>query len=206
VSSRTVCGTAAIHGRGTGRCAWHLVPCAGLTGLLLATALAAVSEGAIAKTPAAFAQLAYGEDTMASTLGLQWHPGWHYHWPGGPEGSVYLEAEVGRWEVARPHRHGAAWVSQWSVVPVFRWKPQSAANHYLEVGIGAAWVAPVYRRDDKQFSSRFQFRDHVALGWFVGHRRQWEVSLRVQHFSNAGIEQPNPGINMVGLRLAFHPS
>ncbi len=33
--------------------------------------------------------------------------------------------------------------------------------------------------------------------------RPWEWLLRLQHFSNAGIEHPNPGENSVQLRVVM---
>ncbi len=47
-----------------------------------------------------------------------------------------------------------------------------------------------------------QLGDHLAAGWQFGPRRDHELTLRIQHFSNAGIRHPNPGENFVQLRYA----
>ena len=34
--------------------------------------------------------------------------------------------------------------------------------------------------------------------------QRYDASVRFQHLSNGGLVQPNPGINFVQLRLAYH--
>jgi lipid A 3-O-deacylase len=38
----------------------------------------------------------------------------------------------------------------------------------------------------------------------LGQQRQHELQLRLEHVSNAGIKEPNPGANFVQLRYALH--
>jgi len=40
----------------------------------------------------------------------------------------------------------------------------------------------------------FQFRTYAGLNWDI--TRYWRLSYRFEHISNAGIEQPNPGLNL----------
>jgi len=54
----------------------------------------------------------------------------------------------------------------------------------------------------KRFGSKFNFGDHAAIGLQLGKSRQHEVALRIEHFSNAGIEHPNPGENFLQLRYS----
>jgi hypothetical protein len=44
----------------------------------------------------------------------------------------------------------------------------------------------------------------VAAGVSFGDQLQWDVAARLQHFSNAGINNPNPGINFFQLRVDYH--
>lgn len=81
------------------------------------------------------------------------------------------------------------------VTPVVRWRPSAAASWHVEAGIGAHWLSEKYRTDRREFSTRFQFGDLIGVGWQFGARRQWEVGYRFIHYSNAGIERPNPGEN-----------
>ena len=65
---------------------------------------------------------------------------------------------------------------------------------------GVNVLAPLYRSRDKRFSTAFNFGDHVGIGVQLGDDHGQELSLRLQHFSNAGIKDPNPGENFVQLR------
>lgn len=89
---------------------------------------------------------------------------------------------------------------QLGITPVLRYS--RSGRLFFEVGIGANVLAPVYRSNDKRFSTTFNFGDHVALGYRFGARQRHEVALRWQHFSNAGIREPNPGEDFVQLRYA----
>lgn len=46
--------------------------------------------------------------------------------------------------------------------------------------------------------------DSLGLGVSLGAQRQHELLLRLQHVSNAGLKQPNPGLNFLQLRYALH--
>lgn len=153
---------------------------------------------------AAFAQAAYGDDTQAATVGLQWHPRWHWRPTRRSRLSLYFEFELGRWRAEFDASDSAwSWVSQFSVVPVLRWSARADNGWYLEIGVGPSYLTPVYRSATRRFSSQFQFRDHLGIGRTFGARGRHDLSLRILHFSNAGIERPNPGLDMVGLRYSW---
>jgi hypothetical protein len=61
-------------------------------------------------------------------------------------------------------------------------------------------IAPAYHTDGKRFSTAFNFGDHVGIGREFGSEHRQELALRVEHFSNAGIDHPNPGENFVQVR------
>lgn len=73
---------------------------------------------------------------------------------------------------------------------------------FVDGGVGVSVTDVIYRFKEKAFSTRFNFGSHVAVGYSFGAQRAQEVSLRVQHFSNAGIKKPNPGDTFVQLRYA----
>ena len=75
-----------------------------------------------------------------------------------------------------------------------------AAGFVRRGGIGANVIVPIYHSDDKHFSTEFNFGDHLAIGRQFGDHREQEIALRLQHFSNAGIREPNPGENFQQLR------
>ena len=130
---------------------------------------------------------------------------WDWRWQKPLSGGLltgYWEISFGRWSSqADPAGNSSAWVSQVGVTPVLRWHPGAGTvPWFVEVGIGANVLTPIYRSRDKRFSTAFNFGDHLAVGWHLGAAQQHGISLRVQHFSNAGIKHPNPGENFLQLR------
>ena len=113
---------------------------------------------------------------------------------------------MGRWAVEHPDgSNHASWVTQLGVTPVLRWSLGGDASHwFVEGGIGANVLLPIYRARNKAFSTTFNFGDHLGIGASFGEGDRQELVLRVQHFSNGGIKRPNPGENFVQLRYAAH--
>lgn len=149
-----------------------------------------------------FVQLGVAEDATAATLGVVWTSDWSYPFAGGQFG-LYWEVSMGRWVAElEDGTSSSAWVTQLGITPVLRWMPDRGA-WFVELGIGANLLLPIYRSEDKTFSTTFNFGDHLAVGAVFGDRRQHELALRIQHFSNAGIKHPNPGEDFVQLRYVY---
>ncbi|HIZ51571.1 MAG TPA: acyloxyacyl hydrolase, partial [Candidatus Pseudomonas excrementavium] len=73
---------------------------------------------------------------------------------------------------------------------------------FLEGGIGASDFTET-DLGDQDMVSKFQFEDRLGAG--LKFASGSEVGVRYFHYSNAGIKQPNDGIDMAALyyRLAF---
>jgi lipid A 3-O-deacylase len=85
------------------------------------------------------------------------------------------------------------------VTPFARW--WFASNTGAELGVGANVFSGTHL-GDKDISTAFQFGSSVGLF----HQLQgtpWLLGLRLTHYSNAGIERPNPGQNYVQLRASY---
>lgn len=83
--------------------------------------------------------------------------------------------------------------------PVFVYRFNDAAISYVKFGVGVAYLADTTIKN-RNLSSYFQFEDQVGVGW------EWDrhdLSLVYMHYSNAGIEDPNDGIDMVMLSYAW---
>ena len=61
-------------------------------------------------------------------------------------------------------------------------------------------MTPIYRTSDKRFGTVFNFGNHIGVGYRLQGSTSPEWSLRLQHFSNAGIRNPNPGENFLQVR------
>lgn len=149
---------------------------------------------------AIFAQAGRASATTTFTLGLQWD--WNRSWHVGERGLVSgdTEASIGHWRA--DEGGGSAVVTQVGFTPTFRYWPGGArTGWFYEGGVGLNVLTPIYRTREKRFSTAFNFGDHIALGYKEQDERGWEWSLRLQHYSNAGIDQPNPGENFVQVRV-----
>ena len=63
-------------------------------------------------------------------------------------------------------------------------------------------VVSLNKIDNKDLSTRFQFEDRIGIGL---KNRNLNFYLRFMHYSNAGIKEPNDGLNstMVGFSYRF---
>ena len=71
---------------------------------------------------------------------------------------------------------------------------------YLELSGGTLFT----NHDVPYGTDRVNFTSSAALGThFLGDARNWSVELRYMHISNAGLSDPNPGINTIQVRLGI---
>lgn len=76
--------------------------------------------------------------------------------------------------------------------PVFTYQ-HNGSPWYFKAGIGVAYLSDT-QIAGRILSTRFQFEDQLGIGW---QHRQHDLSLVYRHYSNAGIEKPNHGIDLV---------
>ncbi|HEV8646787.1 MAG TPA: acyloxyacyl hydrolase [Burkholderiales bacterium] len=110
----------------------------------------------------------------------------------------YWQVAVGSWRV--PNDSGSRGnVTEVSATPVFRGTRALGASldAYAEAGIGIYLLSDTVSNSRTSLPTSFQFGSHVGAGLAFGEHRQFELGLGLQHLSNAGIKQPNGGINFV---------
>lgn len=173
-------------------------------GVALAAAWPLASAAGLALPDQVFVQAGVAENAQMLVAGLAWNRPWHRPLGAGRL-SLYWEASLGRWRgEGADGRRGNAWITQFGLTPVLRWQTAAAGQAwFVEGGIGANLLLPVYRSGGKSFSTHFNFGDHLALGRRFGAAGEHELALRLQHFSNGGIRHPNPGENFLQLRYAW---
>jgi len=177
----------------------------GMAGMTMVATLTANAQALPERRPLwvpdhVFAQIGTAEDARMAAVGVGWEvPALRGFVFGNSSG--YVEASIGRWvaDISDGSR-SSAWVTQVGITPVLRWHPFNDPWWFTEAGIGVNVLAPLYRSSDKRFSTAFNFGDHVGIGVQLGEDHRQELSLRLQHFSNAGIKDPNPGENFLQLR------
>jgi lipid A 3-O-deacylase len=163
----------------------------------------AAAEVSLIAPDAAFVQVGAADTTYGATLGVNWNWGREFA-VGNARFTGYWEASLSQWSYPAADVRRTAGLLQLGLIPVFRWRPeQGASPWFVEAGIGATLTTVAYQTDRKRFSTRFNFGDHLAVGRSFGLTRAHELSLRLEHFSNAGIKQPNPGESFVQLRYLY---
>ena len=118
--------------------------------------------------------------------------------------SGYWDASVGRWT---PHAAsgGNHEINDYGITPVLRYAPTTPSGDcipFLEAGIGVHYLSQHDLYAGHDMSTYFQFGDHIGAGVTLGSQHDWDVMMRLQHLSNAGIQNPNPGINFLQLRVS----
>lgn len=124
-------------------------------------------------------------------VGVQWNQ--DLHWLAHTRWRLYWDVSLGRWDL------DPGPIYDLGLTPVFRYA-KAARGPYAEAAIGYHVLTGSRIQDSVVFSTRFQFGDHVALGYRL---ERYDLSVRLQHVSNAGLRNPNPGINFLELQAQY---
>lgn len=157
-----------------------------------AAAVLLLSSAAVRAIDGMAVEIGAGEERTVM-LRLSVTDRWRKREPRRPEGwrlAGYWEYTAGLWD--NPDDSTA----ELAVTPVFRFE---RGRVYVEGAIGFHLVQ-THISAHRSFSTAFQFGDHLGAGYYFG---PYDLCLRVQHLSNGGIAQPNPGINFVLVRLHY---
>jgi hypothetical protein len=118
---------------------------------------------------------------------------------------AYWDLQAGRWR--GPLKPGEPHQETWDlgITPVFRLEraARTGAGALLRGCDRLPPAVDLRINADTNFSTHFQYGDHLAAGVLFGPQQRYDLSLRVQHLSNGGIAHPNPGINFIELRAAY---
>jgi hypothetical protein len=133
-----------------------------------------------------------GNDFERAGLGLRFGPFWSADW-GKWNASLRPELELNRFRYTGTEA-GPDSLNQGGAIGLFHVHyGQSRYRPYAEAGLGVAYFSRT-RLGDKNFSTHFQFSEHLGIGIeLVG---RGFGGLQVSHYSNADIEKPNAGINL----------
>ena len=169
--------------------------------LFTLAAVAALSAGQMAAVQAVDFTVAVGqtdESTMTYRLGAQFD--FNRSW---------FQTSVGRltgyWDAGYTYWEGDESTSNHSIslAPVFVYEfAGQSVKPYVEAGIGVAAFENT-EVEGNRLGSSFQFEDRIGAGLrFAGGH---EVGVRAIHYSNAGIKDPNDGVESYALhyRMAF---
>ncbi len=152
-----------------------------------------------------YAEFGKGNYVDMWRVGVQWN--WDRKWSCGENCLVsgYWEAAGGKFHSEQPDANNQI-VVDIGVTPVFRVARRETAGltPFLEGGIlGLHLISRTYANNNLKFGSSFQFGHFLGFGAEFGARREFALSYRFQHMSNAGIVRPNQGINFSEFHLAY---
>jgi hypothetical protein len=116
----------------------------------------------------------------------------HGWWP------THIQFGAGIWQV--PDLGGTTQRFDVNATPVWR---ANYARTYIEAGIGAYLLSETINNDTTHLATSFEFGSHVGAGLRIGERREATIGIALQHLSNAGIKQPNGGVNFLLLNASF---
>ena len=164
------------------------------------TRLAAALVAVLAVTGASLAQAAEVSAALGATSqgDLTYRIGLTSNWS-----SKWFETGTGHlggyWDAAYTYWEGgdASGAHSLSFSPVFVYEFSGFTyTPYIEAGIGLAAFSKT-EVGDQRLGSSFNFEDRIGLGLKLPGEQK--VGLRALHYSNAGIKQPNDGIESYSL-------
>lgn len=166
--------------------------------------------------------LSHGPETNSNAdmdsyrVSLLWD--WKQDWLEGSNWllSGYYDLSLLYWENQLSHQDGLSEEGSGSMAaisfsPVFRIKLRKALLNtitpYIEMGLGATWLSHssivAKATSAVDLGSRFQFEDRIGIGLQIGRQQQFELGYRYIHYSNAGINSDNDGIDFQQLHIGF---
>lgn len=109
-----------------------------------------------------------------------------------------VELGGGIWRV--PDLAGTTQRFDLHATPVWR---ADFARTYVEGGIGLFLLSHTINNDVTHMSTSFEFGSHVGAGLRIGERGETRLGIALQHLSNAGIKEPNSGVNFLVVAASF---
>lgn len=160
---------------------------------LMCLALPLLAAGSVsAAEPAISVFHSEYENYDRTGLSLRLAPMWATDW-GAWHVGLHPEFELSRFRYDGSSS-GADTMNQAGAIGMLRLvRGKGGFRPYAELGLGGALLS---RTDlgSKEFSTNFQFSEHVGLGLELGDR--FSVGWRFSHYSNGDIEMPNDGIDL----------
>jgi hypothetical protein len=109
---------------------------------------------------------------------------------------------VGSHGLARPGRRQRGHRCRFDLHATPVWRADFART-YVEGGVGLHLLSHTINNDATHMSTSFEFGSHVGAGLRIGERRDIRVGIALQHLSNAGIKEPNSGLNFLLVNASF---
>ena len=151
-------------------------------------------------------QLGYGvaqHKVKGADIGYGWDPCLNFWEMGGWRFSLTGEAHLTYFHTNEGAFHNNVYAI--GAQPMLRFiRDGGAIRPYIEAGAGVRVLSHPTITDTYTVSTAFQFMEVVGIGAQFGTHQQYQAGCRFQHISNAGIKEPNPGINFTQLYVQYN--
>lgn len=170
--------------------------------MLLITICLAGSQKLAFAVDSASLEVGTGNKTKVLRAGIQWHSDKQWFSSNATHLGMYWDATISQWKGDNYQNSGRKKnLAEVGITPVFRFQDDNKKGIYYEAGVGLHMLSDIYNNNDRHFSSKFQFGDHLGIGYVT--KTGWDFGIKIQHFSNGGIKQPNPGVNYAVLKAGL---
>lgn len=143
----------------------------------------------------------YTSDQSLQGLKLSYQKYWDKKWftEGNWFVTGYWDTSVQVWNVDAPTNSSIVAVG---FVPTFRLQQYKSNPWYFDAGLGAQLFS--HREIGKRANGSLpNFTEQFGVGKMFGDSNKYDISIRYEHSSNAGLADPNRGYDVVGVRLAM---
>jgi lipid A 3-O-deacylase len=148
-------------------------------------------------------EYATGNKTQMARLGTQWKWARHWRFANGAHIGGHWDLAIAQWRGKRFRNMAGQtqYITSVGITPVFRLQNATLKGFYAEGGIGIHYLSGLYNNNGNELSTRFQFGDHLGVGYVF--QNNLDLAVRIQHFSNGGIKNPNDGVNFGLIRVSY---
>jgi lipid A 3-O-deacylase len=108
----------------------------------------------------------------------------------------YFDLSYSRWNYKNENIRGV------SFSPVFVYYFDTNYKNikpFIDFGIGATYISKTSVAE-KELSTHFQFEDRIGVGFET---KSYRIGLSYFHYSNADLDQPNEGMDMIMLTFTY---
>jgi hypothetical protein len=117
----------------------------------------------------------------------------------------HVDFTLGEFQGHRSSSSHATTRALWAIGKL-RWqrRESSGVTPFAEFGLGIAGFSDTLLGGARQLGGTFEFTEVLRTGCRFGERKQFEISVYGEHFSNAGLAHVNDGITFAGLSFAWY--
>jgi lipid A 3-O-deacylase len=165
--------------------------------------VALVFFSSLAKAEIPIIELGYGDSVKMGRVAFQWDSGKHWFTEGDWHVAGYWEPAIGFWQ--GKSAKGDPHIYELAFTPVLRLEKKNLSgwSPYVETGVGVHLITGHHVTDSRDLASNYHFGTHIGVGLRFGKQNEFDIGYRLQHLSNAGLKQPNLGINFNLLHVRY---